>query len=265
MGVSQNTFKMSDVGPDTDLTTLTVVQLKQALKTKGLKATGARQDLIDRLQLAMETQDDSNLIEDANVLLGEDDDDDVDETAAAIPKKKVTPQKASIKPKPIEFTKVASPASKDETNTEKKDTETKPSTDKPKTDAERAAARAARFGGSVSSEVEAKKQARAARFGIKSGKIGDTPEVDLETLRKRAERFGQSSSTAMKNAELDEKIKKRQERFGIVQPDPKKIKKSDSSEVLTKIELNKSLKEDKPMDEKMLKRAERFGAVKASA
>ena len=63
-----------------------------------------------------------------------------------------------------------SAASKDETNTEKKDTETKPSTDKPKTDAERAAARAARFGGSVSSEVEAKKQARAARFGIKSGK-----------------------------------------------------------------------------------------------
>ena len=97
------------------------------------------------------------------------------------------------------------------------------------------------------------------------GKIGDTPEVDLETLRKRAERFGQSSSTAMKNAELDEKIKKRQERFGIVQPDPKKFKKSDSSEVLTKIELNKTLKEDKPMDEKMLKRAERFGAVKASA
>merc|ERR1712020_817801 len=231
--VSQNTFKMSDVGPDTDLTTLTVVQLKQALKTKGLKATGAKQDLIDRLQLAMETQDDSDLIEDANVLLGEDDDDDEDETAAVIPKKK--------------------------------DTETKPSTDKPKTDAERAAARAARFGGSVSSEVEAKKQARAARFGIKSGKIGDTPEVDLETLRKRAERFGQSSSTAMKNAELDEKIKKRQERFGIVQPDPKKFKKSDSSEVLTKIELNKTLKEDKPMDKKMLKRAERFGAVKASA
>ncbi len=45
-----------------------------------------------------------------------------------------------------------------------------------------------------------------------ASKIGGAPEVDLETLKKRAERFGQSSSDALRKAELQDKIKKRQER-----------------------------------------------------
>jgi len=52
---------------------------------------------------------------------------------------------------------------------------------------------------------------------------------------------------------MDEKIKKRQERFGVVEnvEPSKKMKKSD---VLSTVELNKTLK-----DEKLVKRAERFG------
>ena len=67
------------------------------------------------------------------------------------------------------------------------------------TDAEKAAARAARFGASIDVASDAKKQARAERFGTKSGtsKIGAAPSVDLDTLKKRAERFGQSSATGI--------------------------------------------------------------------
>merc|ERR1712110_902108 len=106
---------------------------------------------------------------------------------------------------------------------------------------------------------------RAERFGIKVGKIGDAPTADLETLKKRAERFGQSSATAMKKAEMDEKIRKRQERFGVVEPEVKKFKKAG---VLANIELNKTLKTDDDTkkssdtgEEQKKKRAERFGVI----
>ena len=146
----------------------------------------------------------------------------------------------------------------------KKDSSNDNITIKKWTDAERAAARAARFEANANVAAAAeltsdtKKQSRAERFGItsttteKATKIGAAPSADLETLKKRAERFGQSSSTVMKKAEMDEKIKKRQERFGVVAGEPnKKMKKS---EVLSNVELNKTLK-----DEKLVKRAERFG------
>ena len=124
------------------------------------------------------------------------------------------------------------------------------------TDAEKAAARAARFGASIDVASDAKKQARAERFGTsKSTKIGAAPSVDLDTLKKRAERFGQSSATVMKKAEADEKLKKRQERFGVVAPEKKKMKKDD---ILASVGINATLK-----DEKLLKRAERFGLSKA--
>ena len=146
---------------------------------------------------------------------------------------------------------------------DKKDSSNDNITIKKWTDAERAAARAARFEANANVAAAAeltsdtKKQSRAERFGItstteKATKIGAAPSADLETLKKRAERFGQSSSTVMKKAEMDEKIKKRQERFGVVAGEPnKKMKKS---EVLSNVELNKTLK-----DEKLVKRAERFG------
>ena len=57
---------------------MTVPELKKALKAKGLSATGKKEDLIERLQLAMGSDDndpnnDTDLLDDANELLGEDD------------------------------------------------------------------------------------------------------------------------------------------------------------------------------------------------
>jgi len=284
---------MADISLDTDLASMTVAELRKALKAKGLTTTGVKQDLIDRLQLAMATDEtdpnnDTDLLEDANELLGDDDDDDA-------PLAVVTPKpakKVAIKRDPISAPAVTKPAEKAPEAT----TPTKPSSTitasksssadsseeveengkdsagasdkagaKALTDAERAAARAARFGATNESAKVVPKQARAERFGLASGgasnKIGAAPSADLETLKKRAERFGQSSSNAMKKAELDEKIKKRQERFGVVEAPAVANKKMKKSEVLSSIGLNQTLKAPAPVtDEKLLKRAERFGS-----
>ena len=58
---------------------MTVTDLKKALKARGLTMTGVKQELIERLQLAMATDEadpnnDTDLLDDANELLGDDDD-----------------------------------------------------------------------------------------------------------------------------------------------------------------------------------------------
>ena len=84
---------------------MSVVELKKALKAKGLTTTGKKQDLIDRLQLSMATEEeadssniDNDLLEDADVLLG-DDNDEVEETPAPVKEapKEPEPKKVAIK------------------------------------------------------------------------------------------------------------------------------------------------------------------------
>merc|ERR1712172_353802 len=66
-------------------------ELKKALKAKGLSVGGVKQDLIERLQLAMASDEndpnnDTDLLEDANDLLGDDDDEIVLEDQDSNPK-----------------------------------------------------------------------------------------------------------------------------------------------------------------------------------
>lgn len=90
---------------------------------------------------------------------------------------------------------------------------------------ERLELRAKKFGAPVSSEVA--KLARAERFGLpeakstpsgggNSGGAAATAKIaaDVELLKKRAERFGGSVSNTMVKIEMNEKLLKRQERFG---------------------------------------------------
>ena len=49
------------------------------------------------------------------------------------------------------------------------------------------------------------------------------PLVDMDTLKKRAERFGTNTSTSLKKMEVDEAIKRRQERFGVVDKNEPKV------------------------------------------
>merc|ERR1712088_500623 len=111
--------------------------------------------------------------------------------------------------------------------------------------------RAERFGVAAATDLDEKKAARAARFGISntSNKIGESPGVDLDTLKRRAERFGQSNSTTMQKLELQEKIKERESRFG----------KVDTSTAESKRPRIVSPNQNLVVDEKMKKRAERFG------
>ncbi|KXJ84473.1 hypothetical protein RP20_CCG003827 [Aedes albopictus] len=86
--------------------------------------------------------------------------------------------------------------------------------------------RAKKFGAQASETSDSKLQARAARFGL--GSSGDSSAgsgaatkpasslVGIDALKKRAERFGVSVSDKMTKIEQDEKLVKRQERFGNV-------------------------------------------------
>jgi len=277
---------MSDLEVETELSGMTVPDLKKALKAKGLSVGGVKQDLIERLQLAMASDEndpnnDTDLLEDANDLLGDDDDEIVLEDQDSNPKIAAT-KKVSIKrDNAVSETTATAPAKIeapiDDTKVEDKKPEKKAEksiefTIKKWTDEERAAKRAARLEGTqnlsnlteavVSKEKDltsdTKKQSRAERFGL-STKIGGAPSADIETLKKRADRFGTSSSSVMKKADMDEKVKKRQERFGVVE-EVEPSKKAKKSDVLSDVGINKTLK-----DEKLVKRAERFAGATIKA
>merc|ERR1712242_689242 len=157
---------------------------------------GNKQDLIERLQLAMGTEDndpnnDTDLLDDANELLGDDDDEVV--VPAPTPAKKVVIKRdnppAATSPDKTEASTDKSPDKVEETATspakieapaatetpakvEKKSESTDNITIKKWTDEERAAARAARFAANAEDSKkadltsEAKKESRAERFGL---------------------------------------------------------------------------------------------------
>ena len=88
----------------------------------------------------------------------------------------------------------------------------------------------------------------AAKGGNK--KLAGAPAVDADTLKKRAERFGGSVSSSLKNLEVQEAIKRRQERFGVVEKNEPKPKK---------VMLNSASGNSVVLDEKMKARQQRFG------
>lgn len=134
--------------------------------------------------------------------------------------------------------------------------ESPPTTDEPEkkvvkiselTAKDRLELRAKKFSGTESSTVgnsQDKLQARAARFGttITTEKSADKPSgTSLEVLKKRAERFGTVLVPELKKCEMEEKLQKRQERFG--------------SE---KVAITAPTTGDSDYKEKALKRLERF-------
>jgi SAP domain-containing ribonucleoprotein len=115
--------------------------------------------------------------------------------------------------------------------------------------------RAKKFAGSVGSSgsgsdsggSQGKLAARAARFGVsaptaESKTAPVTSSVSLDVLKKRAERFGAVLVPELKKAETDEKLQKRQERFGA------------SGKVL----ITGPTTEKSDVEERALKRLERF-------
>ncbi|XP_069699400.1 SAP domain-containing ribonucleoprotein isoform X1 [Periplaneta americana] len=114
---------------------------------------------------------------------------------------------------------------------------------------ERLEMRAQKFGVELSSD--AKKEARAARFGISAPiNTSNTAAASSDVLRKRAERFGLTlspvSTRNLSKAELTEKLEKRKQRFGV----------ADSTNG------KKSVVSSSTLDEKKRQRAERFKLAK---
>lgn len=150
--------------------------------------------------------------------------------------------------------------------TEESQTTTEPSSDEPEkkvvkiselTAQDRLELRAKKFAGltstnsgnsSESDSAQDKLKARAARFGVTAPekttetKTPLTSSVSLEVLKKRAERFGTVSVPELKKVDTEEKLQKRQERFGASEKVPITGPTTAKSE----------------LEEKALKRLERF-------
>jgi len=236
-----------------DFASMKVADLKSELKAKGLPVTGNKQELVERLQQA----------ESASLL---DDDLDQDEQisdeaikAAEEELKKQTTDGASptkkLKTSDDKENKIADTVSPAKITVDATDKEEKEDSKNGMSQEEAILKRKERFGGFQSDD--AKKTARAQRFGgvvsdtesgKKSTKIGEAPPVDIDILKKRAERFGATVSPHVKEAEVSEAIKKRQERFGVV---PKNEKAAPA--VKTNVGTNSVI-----LNEQMQKRKERF-------
>lgn len=229
----------------TELSKMKVADLKIELKQRGLPITGNKNELVERLQLAIHGDSALSLDETAEEILDEDavlgdeeieelsnkpDSQEVDKKIKLSPESNVNAKKIVLNRKPvIEEVK--------NDQTEKPENDTKITDIAPPEKKmikfselgikERLEMRAKKFGLPLSEA--AKKEVRSARFSInnqnnKSAASVKTPvHTTYEVLKKRAERFGTSVSTLMEKAELEARIEKRKARFGEVKPANDKV------------------------------------------
>lgn len=184
-----------------DLSKKTLAELKEDCKERGLKVSGKKADLIERLEEYMTKNEGAEIEEDD--LLEEPDVSLEEETKENVEEEKVDDaDQLEINAEPTE-----------DDMTKKK------------------LSRAERFGIESKEVIDNKKDQRAARFGLNANGAGDKSEAD-DKKRARAERFG-TQNGSNKKSKLEgvditvdpEKLKKRQERFGVtVETDKKKAR-----------------------------------------
>jgi len=205
-------------GVSIDVASMKAADLKKELKARGLKVTGNKDELQERLMEALEAAEDVDDETEASLL---EDGTPVKKT----PNKRVSISSAAPQ---VKIFKKDEDATEDEEKTPQEKRAERfgmPMSAEAKKaaraarfgivdPAEAKAARAARFGivgkAEKKAEEEEKKAARAAKFG--TGKKVLTP-ADIEQLKARAARFGEISSKTLKKASLLEKKKERAERF----------------------------------------------------
>jgi len=241
-----------------DISKLKVPDLKKELKSRGLSTTGNKNELIERLQAAMKSIEGAttDCIDDIEEdLLNDDDDEHMDEQESLInddldsalddlpkaPKRKSEeksevssgpPKKVILKRNTSETLAAMAKASKPEEKpleskvTEEKEDGKGGSEEKKVVKLselsakERLEMRAKKFG-VIEFSDDAKKVARAERFGAiatnktsHSGSIGKEANANIDVLKQRAARFGGSVSSVMSDLEKKDKMEKRKERFG---------------------------------------------------
>uniref|UniRef100_UPI00358EEF15 SAP domain-containing ribonucleoprotein isoform X2 n=1 Tax=Myxine glutinosa TaxID=7769 RepID=UPI00358EEF15 len=178
-----------------DVHKLKIAELKQELVARGLETKGNKAELVRRLQTYIEEHDNEVNEEDA---LAEEPDvrsdyhaEDKEVETAALPTKDAE-EEAEV---PQQSVKVTTEMSQ----------------------AERMIKRAERF--NVPVTEASKKTARAQRFGMPATNTlgGDQlGKEDMGKLQERAKRFGMNVSTVAQKLEVEDKLKKRKERFGVV-------------------------------------------------
>lgn len=253
-----------------DFARLTVVQLRDHLKTRGLPTGGTKAELVERLTESCLAEDkilDSDVsatkdaIEEA-VLDASIEDDLLGLDSAPKKKQELAPQVSMVEPKKVDA--VEANIRKEEQSEKKEEGKKEDETIDAKTK------RAIRFGLPLSSEQLKRK--RAQRFG--------SAEKDAlsseERKRKRAERFGLTVE-GTQNSENPEKakdiLKKRAERFGLEIKSDSSHAGSRSREIgnvekasLEKLEMRAKRfgisSEQAELEIKKQKRAERFGLDK---
>ncbi|XP_068904644.1 SAP domain-containing ribonucleoprotein isoform X2 [Tenebrio molitor] len=227
-----------------DISKLKVPDLKRELKSRGLNATGNKNELVERLQAALKSNEraSNESVDDLDEDLLNEDDDDVhlettesvisdidtalndtlpakgekrknDEDETKDDKEKVPPSTKKVvlnRNTPLIMDKRISTESKESSEKSNGSTEEK----------KRLEMRAKKFDVTLSNE--AKKVARAERFGDSgnsSSAIHTKVKTSVEVLKQRAERFGGSVSKVMTSLDVQEKMEKRKARFGIVTPE----------------------------------------------
>lgn len=273
-----------------DISKLKVADLKKELKGRGLSAVGNKTELVERLQLSLQGENslitepdsaagDSEEIMDEDDVLADEEEEEVLVDISPSPEPKlasasgngssmaIKPTVGSSKKIVLNRNVVASTGSSEKENQQQHQTtqaiadtglhqQHQPQSEGKKviklsafSMKQRLEMRAQKFG--VEPSVDAKKEARAARFGISAPiNTGNTGAASSDVLRKRAERFGLTLSPVsgrnLSKAEINEKLEKRKQRFGVI--DSTKAKKSSIS--------NSTLEAKKQL------RAERFKLTK---
>ncbi|XP_029162323.1 uncharacterized protein LOC114933907 [Nylanderia fulva] len=231
----------------TELSKMKVADLRIELKQRGLSSVGNKNELVERLQLAIQGDSALSLDETTEEILDEDEvlgDEEIEELSSK-PDSQVLPEKRKLSVesnntnakkivlnrKPVLEEIKNDQVEKNENKTVKESDDAPPEKKIIKlselSTKERLEMRAKKFGMPLTEA--AKKEARLARFNInnqnnKSAASIKTPvNTTYETLKKRGERFGTSVSSVMEKAELAERLEKRKARFGEVQPNESKV------------------------------------------
>ncbi|XP_012241046.1 SAP domain-containing ribonucleoprotein isoform X2 [Bombus vancouverensis nearcticus] len=228
----------------TELSKMKVADLKIELKQRGLPTTGNKNELVERLQLAihdsaLSLDETTEEILDEDAVLGDEEIEELSnkpDSQEGNEKRKLSTESNVSAKKIVLNRKPVIEEIKNE-QTEKIEIDTKTIETAPPEKKiiklselgikERLEMRAKKFGLPLSEA--AKKEARSARFSInnqnnKSAASVKTPvHTTYEVLKKRAERFGTSVSSLMEKAELEARIEKRKVRFGEVKPTNKKV------------------------------------------
>jgi len=208
-----------------DYASMKITELKKELKAKGLPLSGNKQELVERLEAAEGTalldehDDDLDLDQDQ---LTEDAIEQVEKqlqtSGESLPKVDESPTKIVLKE-----------TSENKENTEQVTEKKCPEPEDPAAKINARAERFGGFQSNEAKKAARAERFKDMMEGMKgtnNKKIGAAPPADLELLKKRSERFGAVVSPIVQEVEVSDAIKRRRERFGVVtkdEPKPKKV------------------------------------------